>query len=334
MIVNNETLQAGAQQFGLDLTSLHSLGGTDGAVYSDQQCVLKFVPTSPDKLPSTQARLDFARYLRENEVPIAAPLPSIQDRLLEIIATGEGSFAVMKFPCVPGHHVDSRNAKEWNPAFFQRWGQIMGRMHALTKAYPHTDAIGGWKQEHQSFAEWCRDDEVRSKWLQLGETIQAYSPTLDCFGLVHNDLHHWNMLYDHGSLTIIDFDVCNYQWFATDLAIPVFHALWATNNFGKQHRGGIFARYFLEHFMRGYRQVNEIDPVWLERLPLFLNYRRILLHTVFTDEWKNGDAWQKGLLSLWRQEIVDDVPVVEDISGVLYLHGILKTVRREKLSKK
>jgi Ser/Thr protein kinase RdoA (MazF antagonist) len=314
MIVNPETLQTGAQRFELNPASLHSLGGTDGAVYSDQHCVLKFVPTSPEKLPATQAKLDFARYLQENDVPIAAPLPSIQSKLLEIIETSEGSFAVTKFPCVPGHHVDSRNAEEWNPAFFQRWGQIMGRMHALTKTYPHTDAIGGWKQEHLSFAEWCRDEEVRSKWLQLGETIQTYSPTPDCFGLVHNDLHQWNMMYDHRSLTIIDFDVCNYQWFATDLAIPVFHSLWATDNFGKQHQGGIFARYFLENFMRGYRQENEIDPIWLERLPLFLNYRRILLHTVFTDEWRNGDAWQKRLLSLWRQEIVNDVPVVEEIS--------------------
>jgi Ser/Thr protein kinase RdoA (MazF antagonist) len=68
----------------------------------------------------------------------------------------------------------------------------------------------------------------------------------------------------------------------------------------------------IEYFMRGYRQENAIDPIWLERLPLFLNYRRILLHTVFTGEWRNGDAWQKRLLSLWRQEIVNDIPVVED----------------------
>jgi hypothetical protein len=40
----------------------------------------------------------------------------------------------------------------------------------------------------------------------------------------------------------------------------------------------------------------------------------MLLHTVFTDEWRNGNAWQKRLLTLWRQEIVSDVPVVEDIS--------------------
>jgi Ser/Thr protein kinase RdoA (MazF antagonist) len=85
MIVNPETLQTGAELFELDGDELRSLGGTDGAVYSEEHSVLKFVPTSPDKLPATQAKLDFARYLRENDVPIAAPLASIQGKLLEII---------------------------------------------------------------------------------------------------------------------------------------------------------------------------------------------------------------------------------------------------------
>jgi hypothetical protein len=40
------------------------------------------------------------------------------------------------------------------------------------------------------------------------------------------------------------------------------------------------------------------------------------LHTVFTDEWRDGADWQKHILNLWRQEIVSDVLVVEDGSLV------------------
>ena len=63
--------------------------------------------------------------------------------------------------------------------------------------------------------------------------------------------------------------------------------------------------------MAGYRRENQIDDAWLARLPQFLSYRRMLLHTVFTNEWQERNKWQEKMLQEWRQGILDQRPVLD-----------------------
>jgi hypothetical protein len=63
--------------------------------------------------------------------------------------------------------------------------------------------------------------------------------------------------------------------------------------------------------MVGYRRENQIDDAWLARLPQFLSYRRMLLHTVFTDEWQERNKWQEKMLEEWRRGILDETPVLD-----------------------
>ena len=56
----------------------------------------------------------------------------------------------------------------------------------------------------------------------------------------------------------------------------------------------------MEHFL---------DHFCLE--PDRFGYRRMLLHTVFTDEWKNPNKWQVEMLQEWRKAILDEAPVLD-----------------------
>ena len=63
--------------------------------------------------------------------------------------------------------------------------------------------------------------------------------------------------------------------------------------------------------MIGYRRENQIDEAWLARLPQFMSYRRMLLHIVFTDEWKERNRWQDRVLREWREGILAETPVLD-----------------------
>lgn len=334
MIVADDVLRLGAKLFGADQGALRHLGGVDGAVYAcareGQASVLKFVPMPAEQIPAAQAKLDFAYYLALHGVSVAQPMLSLGGHVYEVIERPGQTFVVSMTRQAPGRHVGTyhdRDRTAWNDVLFYEWGRVMGRMHALAKGYdawlaaqrPDVLAagrgpravLGGWRSEFDSFAAWNKDEAVGEKWQALGRELEPLPISEDGYGLVHNDLHQYNFFLDGTTLTVIDFDVAHYHWFITDIAIPLFHALWEGNARRGETRSE-YARRFWDHFMRGYHTENHLDDAWLARLPMFLAYRRMLLHIVFSDEWgKNPNPWQREQLEGWRQGIVNDIPVVE-----------------------
>jgi amicoumacin kinase len=43
--------------------------------------------------------------------------------------------------------------------------------------------------------------------------------TRDTYGFIHNDPHIQNILKKEERIILIDFDVANFHWFATDIAV-------------------------------------------------------------------------------------------------------------------
>jgi Ser/Thr protein kinase RdoA (MazF antagonist) len=319
MEINTSLLQSGAGRFDVPLTSLQLLGGMDGIVYAytrdGADYVLKFTPTQPERLPSVRAMLDFVNYLGANGVHVSRPVVSTQGELVEMLEDGGELWAITAAERAPGKHATHPN--EFGDELFQKWGQTVGQMHRLTKQYDAVrrwpdGLIGNWRDEMKSFAEWCDDDAVREKWLALGRQMEQWTPDQDCFGLIHNDLHMMNFMvgYVDGKLrlTAFDFDVCAYHWFMTDIGIAVFHSVWggwADTNYTRA-----FVPHFIEQFMLGYVRENTLSEQWLQRLPFFMKYRQILLHTVFSHEWAQHSPEQAGQLADWRQSILDETPAV------------------------
>ena len=146
---------------------------------------------------------------------------------------------------------------------------------------------------------------MRDCWLARGRELETLPTDVDSYGLIHNDLHPQNFLVAGDHLTVIDFDVAGYHWFATDVGIALFHAVWLGAS--REAERAAFAAHFMGRFLGGYEQENRLAPEWLARLPLFLSYRRILLYIVFTDA---GEEWFRGQAASWRAAILADRPVV------------------------
>jgi Ser/Thr protein kinase RdoA (MazF antagonist) len=297
----------------------------DGAVYEfpreGQPGVLKLTPAPAEAMPIIHEKLEFVHFLGESGVRVAAPLPSPQGELIEVVREGEASYAVSMMLKAPGKHPVRQNGVTLDSRLIRAWGQVMGQMHALTQRYPRgrvspegegaTTRIGDWRAEFRGFRDWCKDDAVRTKWLSLGEELEKLPIARDGFGLIHNDLHQWNMLVEGDTVTVIDFDVCGYHWFMTDLGIALFHALWEGMD-PAQETPEAFARRFLGEFLEGYSAENTLDRAWFRRMPIFLRYRLILLYIVFSNEWgASGGTGQKEMLRGWRKRIVSDTPILD-----------------------
>ena len=320
MQVNDNVLQKGTSMFQTAPSALHSLGGMDGAVYDFERAgrayIIKFVPTERDRVELARAKWRFVRYLARNQVSVVQPILSRNGELIEVVEDDPRLYAVFAYQKAPGDHARWDRGMGANDLLFEAWGQVMGRMHALTKQYPGGETFAGWQGEHASFANWCKDDAVRDKWLELGAYLGTLPQDVDGYGLIHNDLHPNNFVVtyeqDRPSITVIDFEVCNRHWFACDIATALYPIAvrWVCLP-DKSMSHLAFAQRAYDRFMAGYERANHIDDTWLARLPQFLSYRRMLLHTVFTDEWQNRNRWQENVLQSWRRGILDNTPVLD-----------------------
>ncbi|HNT76071.1 MAG TPA: phosphotransferase [Anaerolineae bacterium] len=313
MQVNETVLRQGAELFGVNVAALHSLGGMDGAVYDYKQdskgYVLKFVPATEEQLPVIIEKWDFVNYLAEHGVRVSRPTLSRAGRLVETVRDDGQVYAVFQSEEAAGSHVDGRHA-EFNADLFRAWGRTMGKMHALTQSYTGGEHISDWRGEVRFMTDWCPDEAVREKWRAMEAYLTALPQPADAYGLVHNDLHPHNFLVDRGQITVIDFDVCNRHWFATDIGIALFHAAWM--GYGGDQDPNTFLPGFYKRFMEGYTEENQLDSFWVGQLWHFLDYRRLLMFSVFSNEWREPrQTWQQQTLDHWRRGILAEIPVVE-----------------------
>ncbi|MGC9393423.1 MAG: phosphotransferase enzyme family protein [Anaerolineae bacterium] len=316
MQVNEGILREGAALFGAEAATLHSLGGMDGAVYAytqgDKDYILKFVPTAEDDLPLIVEKWDFVNYLAEHGVPVSRPVLSLNEQLVERAQDGTQVYAVFQAEKAPGKHVDGRHIAEYDTGLFREWGRTMGKMHALTQGYTGGGHIGDWRGEVHFMTNWYPDEDVRAHWRAMEAYLDTLPQLRDAYGLIHNDLHPHNFLVDNGRITVIDFDVCNHHWFATDIGIALFHAAWM--GYGGDKDPNAFLPGFYARFMEGYNEENTLDSFWLQQLVHFVDYRRLLMFSVFSNEWPEPrQPWQQDNLDHWRRGILAGKPVVETL---------------------
>ncbi len=203
----------------------------------------------------------------------------------------------------------------WDDALLGQWGAAVGRMHRLAGQYehwrqsPHQGADGqpllGWRNEVRGFRDWCRDSEVKERWVEMERRLEQLPMERDCFGFIHNDPHGHNILFDGSAVKVIDFDVANYHWFMTDMAIALQSALFTWGGMERPVTDAAAVQRFFHGFLAGYEREHHLSGQWLGRLGLFVNYRRMLLFTVMQD-WLDSNAELK---ESWKRMILEEPDV-------------------------
>ena len=239
---------------------------------------LSFRPDRPVAL--IQAELHFIEYLAAGGVRVSRPQPSKNGNLLEVIPTSVTDFIAVAFTKgtgmrLPDNEYRYRQGVSINE-YFQNWGQVLGQMHRLVKAYqPMSESIKRpeWFQleDYNRFPYPESLPSIRIKYDQIITELHTLPKDIDSYGLIHYDFNDGNFTvdYSNGDITVFDFDDSCYFWFLYDIACAWEGGVGWTMFQPLSARKDFMARY-LEEVMTGYTRENALGDEWLERLPLFL----------------------------------------------------------------
>jgi Ser/Thr protein kinase RdoA (MazF antagonist) len=260
-----------------------------------------------------QGEVDWINALAAGGVSVARAIHSENGNLVEVIPDGQGGqFLATAFVKAQGQPPWKAG---WTPALVETYGRLLGSMHALAQGYQ--PAKPAWRRP-----EW--DDDLfefverhlppseaaaKQKYQAVCEHLRSLPKEQDSYGLIHQDAHGSNFLVDAaGVITLFDFDDCAYSWFANDIAIALFYIVMDAED------QPAFTREFMAHFLRGYRQVQRLDPAWLQELPWFLKLREIELYGVIHRDFDVNaidNAWCARFMRDRKAKIEHDVPFVD-----------------------
>jgi Ser/Thr protein kinase RdoA (MazF antagonist) len=258
--------------------------------------------------------VDWVNYLADKGVSVPRAVPSKDGNLVEIIEADGSSYAAVCFEKVEGRSINFKDSDEWNGELFRRYGETIGKMHALTKRYaPADESLARMQWFEQSWFDshlLPRESPVRRKCDELMDSLHTLPKDRDSYGLIHGDAHPWNVLLHKGKIVLTDSDFCEWSWFASEVAIILFYAVMALTE-GMDRVS--FAAYFMKNFMTGYREENSMDVYWLKQIPGFLKLRMISKYILHYPEWKSGSISERRRSAFleWKRKIENDVPYLD-----------------------
>lgn len=315
-IHKDRILKQAAAVFDFKLDNLKRLGSFESFVYEfekeNRHYILKITHSIRRTKELILGELEWVNYLADNGVSVCRAMKSADNELVEKIEADDSYFLVYVYEKTPG---DFTGPADWDNVLFKRWGQVIGRMNRLAKDFKPSKP--SFKRFH-----WYEDDSLKAeKFLPLSqqkvieicngmiEKLKSLSTDNVSYGMIHSDLHHGNFKVNGGNITVFDFDDCHYNYYAYDIAIPIYYAL-LDKTVGIDNIP--FAENFMNHFMEGYRLENDIDSSWLARIPDFLKLRQLDLYIVIHREnCFEENEWCRRFMGGKREKIENNVPVID-----------------------
>jgi len=302
------------------------LGGFCNQVYEctqqGQQYILR-ISTEPWRtVEMVHAEIDWLRYLADRGLSVARAVPSRAGNWVEVVEVEGKSVPVVVFEKAPGQPPEE---KDWNEQLFLAMGRFLGRMHCLTREYTPDNAAYRrytWREDMDRFADLsllAADKAIQEKHQELHDYLARLPQAEDAYGLVHVDFHRGNFFIHGENLTLFDFDDCQYSWFADDLAMALFYAIWPGAESEEKRQ---IAQKFYATLLDGYHQENHIEAHWLREIPYFLRRREISLYMVMTSlgEAQWGEK-VKQFMRGRRERILSNVPYVD----IAFLEPVMRT---------
>jgi Ser/Thr protein kinase RdoA (MazF antagonist) len=314
---SNASLAEAMRRYGIASNRIRPLGGFESFIYEFQRdsraYILRLAHSLRRSRSLIRGEVDWMSYLADGGTPVPRAILSDQGELVEAIDDGHGAY----FLATAFEKAHGRPPWEvgWTSDLFVKYGQLLGRIHALSRRYEPPEGDGTRPQWDDPI---MQDIErnlpateaiVVSKYRGIMEHVRALPRDADSYGLIHFDAHEANLLIDNdGTITLFDFDDCAYGWFAYDIAVVLFYIV-----MGKDDIPG-FTRGFMSHFLRGYAQENVLNPKWLREIPAFLKHREIDMYAVIHrsfDVSNLDDPWCRRYMRDRKHMIEHDVPYID-----------------------
>jgi len=298
-------------------------GGHYNAVYQfptgDKSAILR-IGVEDCPVNQTLGMLEWVNYLAKQGAPVSAPLPSINNHLVESLKHYGTRYTLTAFEKAEGTLAEAIPPSEWGDELFLSIGRAVGKMHHISAGY-HPSRPAKTRPQwfdayeiHEATEKLASTtDPAREKLASLIEELLLLPTSPSEFALIHGDLHFANFLIQPGgAVTIIDFDDCVYGWFAMDVAMALFDVL-VLYNPSSEEDSQHFARFFLSNYLSGYRQENDLSPSWQSQIPIFLKLKELCIYATLIGhpDVSLSDTWVGRFMRNRSTRIANDIPYVD-----------------------
>nr|WP_233711491.1 phosphotransferase [Lederbergia citrisecunda] len=272
----------------------------------ESQYVARF---SDKKKKWIEAEILWLDYLHNKGIRLAAPVQfEGLEKIIEITMNQERYWLTF-FHHTGGHPVNVLESTEWNGEFFYRWGRLLATLHNISGAsFDRPEGNANIRSDEK----WVND-----YYKHLNKKLINFLKTPNNFGLIHKDLHQGNFHMVDGEIVLFDFDDCAYYFFAQDLAVSIYHALWTGTSFHPEWDD--FPHYFLTYFLKGYLSMRQLSEEMYGQLIILLQLRELFLYTLFKEQWnpENMEDWQFEKLRELESNIIEKrIPYEKELEKV------------------
>ncbi len=232
------------------------------------------------------------------------PLPQCSAEGTRLHRHPDGRHAVL-LTWLDGRHCD----RGLTPARLQAVGRFTGALHRVATAL---HAAGRVRLQREAtpldLPAWARGTRpgmerlrtthralLRDAAARLHEEIETFGRAPESWGLVHGDLHPWNLLFVRGAAGAIDFTDCGMGHRAMDLAATLQYLRYPLVN-NHDHRRQYPALH--DALLRGYAAEHTSSPDLAHQVSVLVTARLFLTLAWMLDDWPTLDhrPWGPGFI--------------------------------------
>jgi Ser/Thr protein kinase RdoA (MazF antagonist) len=285
-----EIVAEAVRRFGGSETSSKCIGGFYQNVFSyerdGEEFILKLIPSANKDRKLLQSEMKWIQFLRKNGIKIPKNILSKRGNTIEVIHSLPIPCCAISYEKAEGTKINNKETDylHWNDYLFTRWGQEMGKMHAISKKF-HLQEVDTPFDEWDQGEIYHRDLStapklIQDRWVELRDRAGKLPRNSKTYGLIHNEFGNHNFLLDKSrELVVFDLNHVKYHWYTYDIAVALYHAL----HYVGEYEQSSFKQEFLHKFMFGYLCENELEDGWEEQVDFFLlfytTFRYLYLHT-------------------------------------------------------
>ncbi len=295
------------EEYPFEYKTLTQIDSYENFIYDiDDRYIMRVSHSKKRDIEDINAEIEWINFLSNNlNVP---GIISIDGKFVHSLKYNQYILYTVIFEKIKGRKIGNKNEIL---EYAYRWGEITAKLHIETLKYKPKYRRESWHNNYEikNIDTILKDyPKIHSMVRKLIAKIKTYSQ--DEYGLIHYDLHESNILISD-ELWIIDFDDSQYDYFASDIAITLFHLAW---RFSEGDRDA-FIKEFYPNYIQGYRSIRNFSDEELTKIPDFIQLRFFSLFcTVVHETSIEPEEFGQRLIEGWNPMLINNEKWISDSS--------------------
>jgi len=317
-----------AKKFRIDAKRVKFLRKSHNTIYrvdagrKKESFILRITSGRQRTVDEIAGELDFQLYLYQGGASVVTPLPTTDGGYILCTDMEGQALFITAFSWAEGLNWDERC--DYEPEKLVSIGKELGKIHKLSMAYTPVQVQKRrlWSESQHLLKApalfRAYHAGLYDAFRQCMENMHTLPADSGVFGLTHGDYLLSNyMIGENNRATVIDFDECEYSWYAADIAICMHCYLVGADPAALSSRSKD-AETMLYNLLLGYTSETAIHTETLFRLQSFFKVRDFVFLSTILEKGEKPGGWDKSFLDTCLDRILNGRPFLDfDIERVL-----------------